>query len=128
MSWLQKIFKPAGLSAVYGGLRNVISSVYRPINYAINKVASTVNSVDTLLNRGKDLPILRDLIGLVQGNPIYQTALNLTKDVKDASNIAGGLGEALDNTITKELNGSIIARPTIPPSMPGSVASSLNSG
>lgn len=123
MSFLTSLFRPAALTNAYNGIRNVLGSVYRPINYAINKIGSTISSVDQLLNRGKDLPVLRDLIGIVQGNPLYQAGLNLTRDVVDGVNVAGSLGSALDNTITKELQGLQIARPNIIPSPPGSVAS-----
>jgi len=110
----------------YHGVRQVLGSVYRPINKVVNKVADGVLSVDKFIQSATDHPVLRDLAGVLINNPIYKEIINLTKDVRDAVNYAGDFSNVLDKSIDRKLKRDLVKDPPSMEELSGTVFSEIN--
>lgn len=96
---LTSIFKPGGVTRMYNHAKAVFGKVYAPIKYTVHKVQSVVHGIDNLLNEGKSIPLVRDIVSLIQGIPGYGEVISLTDDVADAVDAGGKAGQYIDSQL-----------------------------
>jgi len=102
MSWWNDFV--GNLSDAYNGFKETVSNIYHPVKSFVHSVADTLKDVDKFISKGKDIPLVRDIVGLVQGNPLYQEIMTTSQDVADVVDYAGELGSIIDTSITAGLN------------------------
>lgn len=102
--FLRNLFKHSGLASAYNGLRSVVASVYRPIDYGIKTVAGGILKIDSFIKHISDHPGLRDLSGLLTNNPIYGEIINLAKDASDITDLVRVVGSNADQIIRTGLS------------------------
>lgn len=98
------VFKHSGVASAYSGLKSVISSVYRPVDYMVKTVAGGVLKIDSFIRHISDYPGLRDLSGLLTNNPIYGEIINIAKDASDISDVIRTVSSNADKVITAGLS------------------------
>lgn len=103
MGWFSDLFSMNNIKSFYNTAKETISNVYHPIKSIVNTVANGVRDIDSFISKGKEIPLVRDLVGMIQGNPLYSEALSITRDVQDSVNAAGEIGAAIDDAVSGAL-------------------------
>lgn len=104
MTWWQDFV--GELSSAYSGIKETVSNIYHPVKQFAHGVSDTLKDIDKFISKGKDIPLVRDLVGVLQGNPLYQEVMTGAADFSDAVDYAGELGDIIDTAISSGLKGA----------------------
>jgi hypothetical protein len=87
----------------YNGAKETVQSVYQPFKSIVNTIASGADTVNSWIEKAKDIPLIRDVVGDSVGEvwgPLYSGI----RDINDLTNMAGTYGSAIDQAISGTLN------------------------
>jgi hypothetical protein len=101
MGWWQDFV--GDISDAYSGIKETVSNIYHPVKSFVHGVADTLKDIDKFISKGKDIPIVRDIVGVIQGNPLYAEVMSTSQDFADAVDYAGELGNIIDTSISSGL-------------------------
>jgi hypothetical protein len=86
----------------YNGAKETVQAVYSPVKQFVNTLTNGANTVNEWINRGKDVPILRDIVSDVV-SPIWDVGYSALRDVNDLTNAASDVGSAIDKVVSGAL-------------------------
>jgi hypothetical protein len=99
MGFLTNIFTHGTLNAGYSTFKNVLGSVYAPIRDATHKFNSIVHTADKYITMARNIPGVGEALAFVQGNPVYQSVIQLANEANSIVDVAPLIGKEIDNVI-----------------------------
>lgn len=101
---LTGLFNTGSLTRGYNGLKNIIGNIYTPVHKIVHTVSDVVHGADKYLTSARSIPFLRDLVSLVQANPVYSEILNLTDDITDVVDYGKEIGKLIDQSVSEAIS------------------------